>query len=291
MDHSHKQNVLGNEFTGPINRITIEPEIQGTLVHGNNIRGQISWDPSIPDHVLPDSYYLSNQPSFFRGLAWPSIGGDQPIGVGSIPAKIRHEAGEPIPKPDTTFSDVPQDHWAFEYIELLYQEGYITGCSTDPLMYCPESNMTRAEGAVFILRGEYGGGYLPTQPTSPIFEDTPLDQWYGKWADELYQEGFTAGCSSDPLKFCPLQVHSLAEASVFFVRMKHNPDFYPSEPQHIFSDIPQGSWYERWVEQAYVDGLLLPCQTVPELQACAEDPITRATAAYMMVHAKDLSPP
>jgi hypothetical protein len=293
MDYSHNQNVVGNEFTGETNGITLQPEIQGTLVHGNNIRGQVSWDQSILDHVLPDSYYLTEKPGFYKGLSWPSLGGDQVIGAGTLPAVTRYEAGEPVPSidSDTTFIDVPQDHWAYEYIEILYKEDYISGCSTDLLMYCPEESMTRAEGAVFVLRGENGGGYLPTQPSAPLFADTPMEAWYTKWADELYQEGFTSGCGTDPLNFCPLQTHSIAEASVFFVRIKHNPYFYPAEPQHIFSDIPQGAWYERWVEQAYLDGLFLPCQTNPTLKACPEEPITRAMAAYMMVQAKDLMPP
>ncbi|MGD8813649.1 MAG: C1 family peptidase, partial [Anaerolineales bacterium] len=40
-----------------------------------------------------------------------------------------------------TFVDVPFDHPLHDYIEALYQAGYTAGCSTDPLMYCPEQVM------------------------------------------------------------------------------------------------------------------------------------------------------
>jgi hypothetical protein len=50
-------------------------------------------------------------------------------------------------EPQPTFVDVPFDHWAHEYIEALYQAGFTTGCSTDPLSYCPDRTLLRAEGA------------------------------------------------------------------------------------------------------------------------------------------------
>jgi hypothetical protein len=290
MDHSHNQNIVGNELTGPTNSITIEPEIQGTLVHGNDIRGQISWDPSIPDHVLPDSYYLTKKPAFYNGLAWPSIGGDQSIGEGTIPAKARYDAGQPIPsvEPDTTFVDVPEDHWAYEYIEILYQEGYISGCNIDPLMYCPEDSMSRAESAVFIERGIWGAEYTPPTPTDVVFADVPLVEWFAKWTTGLWNDGYTAGCGTNPLVYCPLQEHTLAEGAVFYLRMLNGPDFEPPDPTGIFQDAPVDEWYARWVEAAYNEGIYPPCQTTPQLLACPEDPLTRAMGAYMMVMAKGI---
>jgi hypothetical protein len=66
-------------------------------VHGNNENGEITWDPSIPDHDLPNSYYLSSKPDFFGGIQWPPLGGDKPLGEGTIPAKVRFDSGSPIP--------------------------------------------------------------------------------------------------------------------------------------------------------------------------------------------------
>ena len=97
MDHSHDQNIIGNELVGPAGTITVGPDIIGTIIHGNNIRGTLSWDPDIPDHILPNSYYLLARPAFFGNMEWPSIGGDQEIGTGTIPAKVRYEDGFPIP--------------------------------------------------------------------------------------------------------------------------------------------------------------------------------------------------
>jgi parallel beta-helix repeat protein len=192
--------------------------------------------------------------------------------------------GEPTP----TFIDVPINHWAYETIETLYQAGYIAGCSTDPLMYCPDATMTRAESAVFIERGIQGADYLPDQPTEQIFTDVPLTEWFAKWATALWDDGYTAGCGTDPLIYCPLQGHTRAEGSVFFLRMMHGADYVPPEPAGLFGDVPIEAWYADWAEAAYEAGIIPACETEPDLLFCPEDPLDRAMAAYMMVQAKGL---
>lgn len=98
-------NVIGNVLctegcTGEIWRIgydkltsTIDSRVETTLLrHGNfdYISQQVSWDPVISDHSLPNSYYLSAKPSFYRNLPWPSIGPDLDVKVGVLPAKMRY---------------------------------------------------------------------------------------------------------------------------------------------------------------------------------------------------------
>jgi hypothetical protein len=52
----------------------------------------------------------------------------------------------------TVFEDVPESHWAAGWIEQLFADEITSGCSADPLMYCPESAVTRSEMAVFLVR-------------------------------------------------------------------------------------------------------------------------------------------
>jgi hypothetical protein len=192
---------------------------------------------------------------------------------------------------DPTFTDVPSDHWAYDYIEMLYQEGYIAGCSIDPLMYCPEATMIRAESAVFVERGIHGAETLPDQPTEQVFADVPLTEWFAKWATALWDDGYTSGCGIDPLIYCPLQGHTRAEGSVFFLRMMHGVDYVPPEPSGLFADVPTTAWYADWSEAAYNAGIIPACHTEPELLFCPEDPLDRAMAAYMMVQAKGIQIP
>ena len=191
------------------------------------------------------------------------------------------------PEPTPVFDDVALDHWAVEYIEALYDAGYVSGCSSDPILYCPDGNMTRGEGAVFVERGIHGGGYLPEQPTITDFDDVDLEIWYAKWAQALYDDGYTAGCGTDPLIFCPEDGHTRAEGAVFYLRMLNGPSYMPTQPtETVFADVDLEEWYAKWVEEAYAQGIYLPCQTEPELLACPGDPLLRDVAAYMMVQAK-----
>jgi hypothetical protein len=190
-----------------------------------------------------------------------------------------------------TFSDVSFDHWAHDYIEALYQGGYVAGCSTTPRMYCPERIMNRAESAVFVVRGVQGADFTPLDPSEKVFDDVALAEWYAKWSTQLLNDGYTAGCGTNPLIYCPLQEHTIAEGVVFYLRMKNGADYVPPDPTGIFSDVPLNEWYARWIEEAYNAGILIPCQESPQLMACPLDPLDRAMAAYMMFQAKGLQIP
>jgi hypothetical protein len=184
--------------------------------------------------------------------------------------------------------DVPPDHWAHDYIEVLFQNGCVAGCQADPPKYCPEAIMTRAESAVFVVRGLHGSGFMPPQPAEKIFEDVLLQEWFANWATQLWEDGYTAGCGVDPLVYCPFQEHTRAEGAVFFLRMQHGKAYVPPDAVGLFTDVLVDAWYARWAEAAYAEGLLPTCAEAPELRFCPEDPLDRAMAAFMMVQAKGL---
>ena len=198
----------------------------------------------------------------------------------------------PAAQAATTFADVPLDHPYHDQIEALYQAGYVSGCSTNPLMYCPEQTMNRAESAVFLERGIHNGTYNPPTPSSQVFADLPLDSWAAGWVTGLWQDKYTAGCGTNPLMYCPWQGHTRAEGAVFYLRMLHGANYAPPEPtQQTFADVPLGTWYAKWAEAAYDAGLVPPCETFHELKFCPDGPLTRGLAAYMMVQAKNLMQP
>lgn len=190
-----------------------------------------------------------------------------------------------------SFADVPPSHWAWGYIQTLYDDGYVAGCSVTPRLYCPESILHRAESAVFVMRGQFGISPPLPDPETPSFADVPKTHWGYNWIEGMWENNFTAGCDVDPLKYCPDIQHSRAEASVFFLRVKFGTGYSPPEPDYIFADVLPGTWYEAWAEAAYNEGLLPECESSPELKFCPNDPIDRSWAAYMMVQAKGLSVP
>jgi hypothetical protein len=48
------------------------------------------------------------------------------------------------------FDDVPDTHWAFEYVQRLYEAGITQGC--DATHYCPTGIVTRAQMSAFVIR-------------------------------------------------------------------------------------------------------------------------------------------
>jgi|GEM_PF-1195781 len=124
----------------------------------------------------------------------------------------KHGSGY-VPPPATglVFGDVPADHWAGRFIEALAAEGISSGCA--PAMYCPESPITRAEMAVFLLMAEHGLGYVPPASTGLVFGDVPIDHWAGDFIEQLAAEGIASGCA--PSLYCPDGIVTRAEMAVF----------------------------------------------------------------------------
>jgi hypothetical protein len=63
----------------------------------------------------------------------------------------------------TLFNDVPIDHWACGYIEEFVRLGFTDGCVADDpgtpeneAAYCPDDYVTRAQMAVFMVKGHDG---------------------------------------------------------------------------------------------------------------------------------------
>jgi hypothetical protein len=66
--------------------------VEGSMIrHGNfdHVTNNTIWDPSIADHTLLSSLYLSGRPSWWGPSSWPPIGSDLTPMRGQIPAEIR----------------------------------------------------------------------------------------------------------------------------------------------------------------------------------------------------------
>jgi hypothetical protein len=120
------------------------------------------------------------------------------------------------------FADVPASYWSAAWIEQLAADGITSGCAPgtgDPPglpYYCPDSSVTRAQMAVFLLRAEHVAGYLPPPASGTLFTDVPADYWAADWIEQLYAEGITSGCAAG--LYCPESSVTRAQMAVFLVR-------------------------------------------------------------------------
>jgi hypothetical protein len=286
---------IGNLFQDVVQvyGIDLDPLLYVDNSLGNRSDNKSFWDEGYPAILAIEDYFSDFNP-YYHSTSDTLANLDLEYYTQFVQASVgtfAHMADCLLENPqEPTFVDVPLDHWAYDSIEALYQAGYTAGCNTDPFMYCPERTLNRAEGTVFTVRSEHGAQFTPPQPTEQVFADTPLTDWSVDWITQLWDDGFTSGCGTDPLIFCPWQAYNRAEGTVFALRMKYGIDYIPPQPNGVFTDVTTEDWFIEWVEAAYNEGLIPACQEEP-LQFCPDDPLDRAMAAYMTVQAKGLSLP
>ena len=182
-----------------------------------------------------------------------AAGMDRDSGYGIIAADLLLEA---LNACIATFTDVACDYWAWISVEAIVQAGITSGCGGGK--YCPLSPVTRAQMAVFLLRGIHGGDYFPPPATGTKFLDVPLGSFAAAWVEQLAKEGITSGCGGG--KYCPSSSVTRAQLAIFLLRAKHG-DVYqpPAATGTMFSDVPLGSFAAAWIEQLAREGITGGC--------------------------------
>jgi hypothetical protein len=222
------------------------------------------------------------------------------LGRGPCTINITGDASVTATFEHSTFYDVPFDYPNYPYIEALYKAGFTAGCQAEgqPLMFCPEATMLRAESSVFMLRGLSGTSYKPPEaPWNTFHDDWTAIDWAEKWAEGMWNEGLTAGCqypaNSKNKLFCPYTNFTREEGAVFALRIAHGKAYTPPAASGtVFADASNASyWSTKWLEEAYSEGLLLSCGTQNgKPMICPTGNLSRSWTAYMVALAKDMMP-
>lgn len=141
-----------------------------------------------------------------------------PVTRGEMAVFIERSLGNfsPAPSPTGMFADLSDGHPFKPFIEELYNDGITSGCSTSPLMYCPQNYVTRGEMAVFIERAL--GNFTPAPSPSDMFSDVSAGDPFKPFIEQLYNDGITSGCLQSPLRYCPQAYVTRGEMAVFLVR-------------------------------------------------------------------------
>ncbi|HNA89665.1 MAG TPA: S-layer homology domain-containing protein [Anaerolineales bacterium] len=181
----------------------------------------------------------------------------------------------------TTFQDVPASHWAYSYIERLYTAGITGGCGTSPLTYCPDATVTRAQMAIFILRGMHGSVYTPPAATGTVFADVPADAFAADWIEQLAAEGVTSGCGDG--NYCPDASITRAQMAIFLLRGEHGAAYTPADAVGtVYLDVPADAFAAAWIEQLAREGVTGGCGGG---NYCPDAAVTRAEMAVFIVRA------
>jgi len=129
--------------------------------------------------------------------------------------KSEHGSAYMPPPCSGTFPDVSCPSPFADWIEQLATEGVTSGCGGGN--YCPDSSVTRAQMAVFLLKTRNGSAYVPP-PALGIFGDVPVGAFAADFIEALYNAAITGGCQASPLLYCPGNAVVRQQMATFLVR-------------------------------------------------------------------------
>jgi hypothetical protein len=179
---------------------------------------------------------------------------------------------------ESTFSDVTPANPFYDFIETIARNAITSGCGSGK--YCPDSGVTRAQMAVFLLKAKHGSGYTPPPATGGVFTDVHPGDFAAAWIEELAEEGITAGCGGG--KYCPNQIVSRAQMAVFILRGELGSGYVPPPPTGMFSDCPLNDPFTPWIEQLADEGVTAGCGNG---KFCPNAPNIRGEMAVFLVKA------
>ena len=119
---------------------------------------------------------------------------------------------EPSPASTSRFADVDTRRWWAPHVERLAELGITSGCAGRPARYCPDDSVNRGQMATFLTRA-FGRQAGP----SAGFADT-AGNTHAANIDALAAAGITAGCATNPLRYCPKKAVTRAQMATFLAR-------------------------------------------------------------------------
>jgi streptogramin lyase len=177
-----------------------------------------------------------------------------------------------------SFADVPTTHPFYAFIENLFHSGATGGCGGGN--YCPSGTVTRAQMAVFLLKGKFGNSHVPPPETGLVFADVHVGDFAAAWIEELAGLGITGGCGGG--NYCPNNPVTRAQMAVFLLKAEHGSGYVPPActPPGVFLDVPCPGAFTDWVEQLAAEGITAGCGGG---NYCPDDPNIRGQMAVFLV--------
>jgi hypothetical protein len=174
----------------------------------------------------------------------------------------------------SSFGDVPTSNPFYAYVEDIFHHGVTGGCGAGA--YCPGSDVTRAQMAVFLLKAAHGSAFTPPACTG-VFADVACPSLFANWIEELAAEGITAGCGGG--NYCPDQSVTRAQMSAFLLKARHGSSYVPPTCTGVFTDVPCPSTFANWIEELAAEGVTAGCGGG---NYCPSSPNTRGQMAVFL---------
>lgn len=205
-------------------------------------------------------------------------------------------SGNPAAASLPVFEDVLQQSIYYSRANTLKQRAITYGCSAIPSMYCLDSNITRGQAAVLIIRSIYsslsGNPEQFSLPQSPYFSDVPSSHPQFAYIQKLRELGITNGCG--PVEFCPEDSVTYSQLAVFMIRARQIRDNGSVRPLNCWQDywcvpyfpqdVPETHMHFAFVQKAYeMLGNNARSPSCPYGSFCPDLAITRGAATVHLI--------
>ena len=176
------------------------------------------------------------------------------------------------------FGDIADSLFADDIVWLA-QNNITVGCAQQPLQYCPNKPVTRAQMATFLTRALN----LETPPQPAGFTDIDTDGVHAPSIEALHAAGITVGCTQQPLQYCPDRAVTRAQMASFLTRALGLET--PPQPAG-FTDVDPDGVHSPSIEALHAAGITRGCGDGTNF--CPNTPVTRAQMAAFLHRARHL---
>jgi hypothetical protein len=130
------------------------------------------------------------------------------------------------------------------FVQVAEYNGYVGDAGNDP--ECDPCNLSFS---------------VNNQPIQ-TFADVPPTHPYYQYIEALYAAGLTAGCATNPLRYCPSTAMDRAQSAVFMMRGSYGSSYVPPAGlTYLFQDNwSPGTWARPWAEAMRSTNLTTGCQ-------------------------------
>jgi hypothetical protein len=161
------------------------------------------------------------------------------------------------------FADVPPSAFYFDAANLMYTKGITAGCSLNPLDFCPNNPVTRAEMAIFIVNSVYNDGPFTLNNSSPYFIDVPEGSFGYNQIQKMYELGVTLGCAGTAgvnLQYCPGESVNREQMAAFIIKARYGAGTaFDIPPTPYFTDVQPDDFAYNYIQRMAFDGITEGC--------------------------------
>jgi hypothetical protein len=154
-----------------------------------------------------------------------------------------------------------------------------TGTGSGTVGFTVTANNTGADRVGTVTIGPRTAS-VTQRANAEVFTDVVPADYYFDFADVLYTSNITAGCSLNPLQYCPDSPTSREEMAVFLVAAIERGNSFTYTQTPYFTDVPPGSPYFEFVQKIKDLGITAGCTATTY---CPNDSVTREEMAVFII--------